>query len=65
MSGPQIDRVTRPRSRTVSPEYIEQLRNMGASDSTIRFAERFVAKSTRPSRWLRLAELLRPLRRRG
>lgn len=59
MSGPQIDRVTRPRSRTVSPEYIEKLRNMGASESTIRFTERFVAKQGQSAG--RLARLRRAL----
>jgi hypothetical protein len=59
MTGPQIDRVTRPRSRTVSPEFIEKLRNMGASDSTIRFAERFVTKDARPSLARRVLARLR------
>jgi hypothetical protein len=34
-----------PRPKTVSPEFIEKLRNLGARPHTIKFASRFLPKS--------------------
>jgi len=43
-TGYPVDRAPE-RSRTVSPEFVEKLRNLGASDSTIKLAKQHVSKT--------------------